>query len=61
MKESESSAVVMTYARSKVFIDRDWMEANAELIDYVQASDGIWVPKCDLVQYESGKRKFRKS
>lgn len=54
------TATIMTHARTKAFIDRDWMEANAELIDYVQASDGVWVPKCDLVQYEAGKRPFRR-
>ena len=25
---------------------------------YVQARDGLWVPKCDRKQYESGQRKI---
>lgn len=26
---------------------------------YVRASDGLWVPKCDLLQYEAGQRPIR--
>lgn len=52
-------ATVMTPDRRKVFIDSAWMQANATLLFYVQASDGVWVPICDVKQYESGNRPFR--
>ena len=51
-------ATVMTANRTKVEINASWMRANASLFGYVVASDGVWVPKCDLVQYEAGRRPF---
>lgn len=50
---------VMTFDRRKVLIDSAWMQSNATLLHYTQASDGVWVPSCDLKQYESGNRPFR--
>jgi hypothetical protein len=52
-------ATVMTANRVRVAIDAAWMQANASLLFYTQASDGVWVPRCDLVQYEAGRRPFR--
>ena len=52
-------ATVMTWNRRKVFVDSAWMQANASLLFYVLASDGVWVPKGDLVQYEAGRRPFQ--
>jgi hypothetical protein len=51
-------ATVMTVDRRKVMIDSSWMKANASLMYYTQATDGVWVPICDLKQYESGNRPF---
>lgn len=52
-------AIVMTADRVRVTIDATWMHANASLFGYVVASDGVWVPQCDLAQYEAGRRPFR--
>ena len=52
-------ATVMTWNRLKVMIDATWMQANASLFGYAVASDGVWVPRCDLVQYEAGRRPFQ--
>ena len=52
-------ATVMTADRVRVMIDSTWMKANASLFGYVVASDGAWVPRCDLAQYEAGRRPFR--
>ena len=52
-------ATAMTADRKKVLIDDQWMQANAALLGYEQASDGVWVPTCDLKQYEAGRRPFR--
>lgn len=51
-------ATVMTPDRRKVMIDSSWMQSNASLMYYTQATDGVWVPICDLKQYESGNRPF---
>ena len=51
--------MLMTFDRLLVMIDSDWIEANATLLHYAKASDGVWVPTCDLKQYESGNRPFR--
>ena len=52
-------ATVMTADRNKVSIDSQWMQSNATLLGYAQARDGVWVPTCDLKQYEAGRRRFR--
>lgn len=52
-------ATVMTFDRKKIMINAEWMQANATLLRYAKASDGIWVPICDLQQYEIGNRPFR--
>jgi hypothetical protein len=49
-------ATVMTWNRRKVMIDSAWMTANAHLLHYTQAADGVWVPVGDLRQYEAGNR-----
>ena len=46
----------MTWDRRLIEIDAAWMQDNATHFFYVQASDGVWVPKCDLLQYEAGGR-----
>jgi hypothetical protein len=51
-------AIVMTATRQKIHIDAQWMQSNASLFGYVEASGGVWVPCCDLKQYESGNRPF---
>ena len=52
-------ATVMTVDRVRVAIDATWMRDNASFFGYVVASDGVWVPRCDLAQYEAGRRPFR--
>jgi hypothetical protein len=52
-------AVVMTFDRRRVEFDNEWVTKNAHLFGYVQATDGVWVPKSDLVAYENGSRKFQ--
>lgn len=52
-------AIVMTFDRRKVAVDSAWIEAHATLLYYAKASDGVWVPTCDLKQYEAGNRPFR--
>lgn len=51
-------ATVMTSDRKMVLVDLVWLEANARFFGLVRASDGVWLPACDLQQYESGKRVF---
>lgn len=51
-------ATVMTWNRKRVLIDAVWMKQFAATLCYTQASDGVWVPKCDLVQYEARRRQF---
>jgi translation initiation factor IF-1 len=50
-------AIAMTATRDMVDVDAEVMEIIAAAMFYVQASDGVWVPSCDIVQYES-KRRF---
>ena len=51
-------AIVMLSDRTMAKISQSWMEQNAECLLYAKASDGVWVPTCDLVQYEAGRRPF---
>jgi hypothetical protein len=51
-------AVVMTSERKRILVDAVWMVANAANLYYRQARDGVWVPSCDLFQYEAGRRPF---
>ena len=51
-------ATVMTWNRKRVFIDSAWMQQFAATLYYTQASDGVWVPECDMAQYETGRRQF---
>ncbi len=55
---STETVIVMTTCRKKVHIQKYVMELNGELLGWVVASDGVWVPRCDLKQYESGNRPF---
>jgi hypothetical protein len=50
------TATVMTWNRQRVEVDANWMIDNASMLHYVQAFDGVWVPACDLIQYEAGRR-----
>ena len=43
----------LTFDRVRVMVDSQWIRANAELLHYVKASDGVWIASCDLPQYES--------
>jgi hypothetical protein len=55
-KRMNEAAKVMTPDRRIVEVNSAWMQDSATLLDYVQAKDGVWVPKCDLAQYEAGDR-----
>jgi hypothetical protein len=50
--------IVMTTCRKKIQIQKYVMELHGEFFGWVEASDGVWVPRCDLEQYESGNRPF---
>jgi hypothetical protein len=50
------TAIAMTADRLLVEIDHDWIETNANNLGYTQAADGVWVPTCDIHQYERGDR-----
>jgi hypothetical protein len=50
--------IVMTVLRKRVYIQRSFMELQGKILGWVVASDGVWVPRCDLKQYESGNRPF---
>jgi len=54
-------ATVMTAMRTKVKVDATWMQENGRLLNFTQACDGVWVPICDLAQYEAGKRPWADS
>lgn len=54
-------AKVMTSDRRIIEIDAVWMQDNATYFFYVQATDGVWVPQCDVVQYEAGRRPVNNS
>ena len=56
---------VMTIDRR--LVDLDWPDMTpAEsrgmmaLLDFVQASDDVWVPRCDITSYENGSRRPRR-
>lgn len=49
-------AKVMRVDRTIVTVDDDFMLANASLLMYVQADDGVYVPACDADQYTRGDR-----
>jgi hypothetical protein len=49
-------AQVMTATREQVQVDAAIMVMIGPILLYAQASDGVWVPKCDLAQYEAGHR-----
>jgi hypothetical protein len=49
-------AIVMTATRQRIEIDANFMAEFGSLLHYQQACDGVWVPVCDLAQYEAGRR-----
>jgi hypothetical protein len=50
------NATAMTATRERVEVDASTMAIIGQILLYAQASDGVWVPKCDLAQYEAGRR-----
>jgi hypothetical protein len=50
------NATAMTATRERVQVDAAIMAMIGPILLYTQASDGVWVPKCDLAQYEAGRR-----
>jgi hypothetical protein len=53
-------AAVMTATRERVEVDAEIMATIGPILLYAQASDGVWVPRCDLAQYEAGRRPWAK-
>jgi hypothetical protein len=49
-------ATAMTATRERVQVDAAIMAMIGPILLYAQASDGVWVPQCDLAQYEAGRR-----
>ena len=49
-------ATAMTATRERVQVDAAIMAMIGPIMLYTEASDGVWVPKCDLAQYEAGRR-----
>jgi len=47
---------VMRMDRSMCEVDAKFMADYAEVLMYARAKDGVYVPSCDLAQYEAGKR-----
>jgi hypothetical protein len=37
-------------------VDAKFMADYAEVLMFARAKDGVYVPSCDLAQYEAGKR-----
>jgi hypothetical protein len=52
-------ARVMRADRTICEVDSQFMAGFCEWLQYAQASDGTWVPRCDLEQYERGEREAR--
>lgn len=49
-------ATVMRWNRTKAEVPRQFMVQFGHTLGFVQAADGVWVPKGDKVQYEAGRR-----
>ena len=53
-------ARIMRADRSVIEVEAGHAQAiHAQMLlemGYVQATDGLWLPKCDLAQYERGER-----
>jgi carbon storage regulator CsrA len=47
---------VMRMDRSMCEVDAKFMADYAEVLMFARAKDGVYVPSCDLAQYEAGKR-----
>jgi hypothetical protein len=54
--ETIQMATALTATRERVQVDSAIMATIGPIMLYAQASDGVWVPKCDLAQYEAGRR-----
>jgi hypothetical protein len=52
----DTMTTTMTATRERVQVDAAIMATIGPILLYAQASDGVWVPKCDLAQYEAGRR-----
>jgi carbon storage regulator CsrA len=50
---------VMRSDRTLALVEADFMQKSGAMLFYTLASDGVYVPTCDLSQYEAGKRKPR--
>jgi hypothetical protein len=51
-------AKLMRDDRTECEIPDEFLENFAWLMGWAKASDGVWVPECDLQQYELGNRPF---
>jgi hypothetical protein len=51
-------AIVMTETRKRIEVDASIMEIIGPMMFFAKASDGVWIPMCDLAQYEAGNRHF---
>lgn len=51
------STKLMRSDRTIVELEEGFLLSHGEKLGFVKASDGVWVPKCDLLQYEDGRRK----
>lgn len=51
---------LMRWDRTVVEVSSEFMRNYASRFHYVKATDGVWVPRCDLQQYEAGQRKPRR-
>ena len=51
-----SNVKVMRADRSMCEVPSDFMEKHGENLFYAKADNGVWVPKCDLGQYNAGTR-----
>lgn len=51
-----SKATVMRVDRTLCEVDASFITEHAENLGYICASDNVWVPVCDLDQYEAGLR-----
>jgi carbon storage regulator len=47
---------VMRMDRTMCEVDAKFMADYAEVLMFARAKDGVYVPSCDLAQYEAGKR-----
>jgi carbon storage regulator CsrA len=53
---SPRNVSVMRMDRTMCEVDAKFMADYAEVLMFARAKDGVYVPSCDLAQYEAGKR-----